>query len=104
MDAKGNLYGTTYYGGSALVGVVYKLREDGTLTLFSFTGKNGVDPYSEVIMDAEGNLYGTTRYGGGSTNCVNGGCGLVFRLSKSGIFTVLHRFTGGDDGRVRTRR
>ncbi|MGH6850219.1 MAG: choice-of-anchor tandem repeat GloVer-containing protein [Methylocella sp.] len=28
------------------------------------------------------------------------GCGVVFKLSPSGIFTVLHTFTGGSDGKL----
>jgi uncharacterized repeat protein (TIGR03803 family) len=44
-------------------------------------------------MDATGNLYGTARAGGASINCP-GGCGIVFKLSKSGNETVLHSFAG----------
>jgi uncharacterized repeat protein (TIGR03803 family) len=45
-------------------------------------------------MDTNGNLYGVTENGGGSGNC-NSGCGVVYRLSKSGKVTVLHSFAGG---------
>jgi len=45
-------------------------------------------------MDKKGNLYGVTENGGGSANC-NSGCGVVYKLSKSGKVTVLYSFTGG---------
>jgi hypothetical protein len=48
----------------------------------------------------EKNSYGVTYVGG--IDCVpNQGCGLVFRLSKvGGVWkeTILHKFTGGNDG------
>lgn len=82
MDAKGNLYGDTYQGGSASLGTVYKLNKKGTLTLLhTFTGPDGDYPYSGLIQDAAGNLYGTTLYGGSGQGCRNG-CGTVWRITK----------------------
>jgi uncharacterized repeat protein (TIGR03803 family) len=88
-DAAGNLYGTTYGGGSYGLGAVYKLSSSGTETVlynFSGDGADGAYPYGGLIMDAEGNLYGTTEYGGGLDK------GTVFKLSTSGEETVLHSF------------
>jgi uncharacterized repeat protein (TIGR03803 family) len=53
-----------------------------------------------LLRDAAGNLYGTTQRGGAeSTPCINfGTCGVVFKLSPTGIETVLHSFTRGADG------
>jgi hypothetical protein len=54
-----------------------------------------------MILDNSGNLYGTTYFGGLLPMC----CGVVFKLSPPvsgrGLWTetVLHRFTGGSDGR-----
>lgn len=85
MDAQGNLYGTTWGGGSHEQGTVFKLTPsgDGTWTyqaLYNFTGRSDGDrPESKLIVDANGNLYGTTLYGG-SGNC-NGGCGVVFEIT-----------------------
>jgi uncharacterized repeat protein (TIGR03803 family) len=92
QDAWGNLYGTTYAGGSGY-GVVFKLEASGKdRVLHSFTGgADGANPYAGPVMDTLGNLYGTT-YGGGS------GFGVVFRLDPLGNETVLHSFTGGVDG------
>jgi len=65
LDSAGNLYGTSYKGGAANAGVVYKLDPSGEETvLYSFTGgADGANPYAGVILDAAGNLYGTTCYG-----------------------------------------
>jgi uncharacterized repeat protein (TIGR03803 family) len=102
-DAKGNLYGTTQYGGDLYscgqgvgCGVVFKLDNTGKETvLYSFTGgADGATPEASVIQDAQGNLYGTTYYGG-STKCSDGigvGCGVVFKLDASGAETVLYSF------------
>jgi len=96
QDAEGNLYGTTDNGGSGGAGTVFKLSKTGHLTaLYSFTGQaDGGNPIgSGVIRDALGNLYGTTAYGGELGACKGGmGCGVVFRLSKTGKQTVLHTF------------
>jgi len=94
-DREGNLYGTTTYGGSANLGVVYKIEPAGVETvLHSFTGgADGSKPYAALAIDKEGNLYGTTTYGGAS------GAGVVFWMDRtSGAETVLHTFTGGADG------
>ena len=57
MDAPGNVYGTTDYGGPAAVGTVFKLAPngDGTYTesvLYSFRdGQDSGHPYGGVILD-----------------------------------------------------
>jgi len=52
----------------------------------------GQDPRS-LVQATDGNLYGSTRYGGDS-NCgsVGQGCGVLFRITPSGSYTVLHTF------------
>jgi uncharacterized repeat protein (TIGR03803 family) len=99
QDAEGNLYGTAREGGTHAAGVVFKLSKGKETVLHTFCSASncadGVFPYAGVIQDAEGNLYGTT-YEAGDLDCGNGhGCGTVFKLSKTGKFTVLHTFTGG---------
>lgn len=82
MDAKGNLYGTTYQGGSANLGTAYKLSKSGTVTLLhTFTGSDGDYLYSALIQDATGSFYGTTLYGGSGEACRNG-CGTVWKITK----------------------
>jgi len=82
MDAKGNLYGSTYQGGSANLGTIYKLNKSGTITLLhTFTETDGDYVYAGVLRDASGNLYGTTIYGGTGNQC-NNGCGTVWQITK----------------------
>jgi uncharacterized repeat protein (TIGR03803 family) len=60
---------------------------------------DGDNPVAELAQDASGSLYGTTL-GGGSANY--SGYGTVFRLTPAGqkfTETVLHRFSGGSDGK-----
>jgi len=88
-DSQGNLYGTTYFGGTsrncngAGCGVVYKLDSAGQETvLYSFQhGTDGAYPRPGVVMDASDNLYGVTQNGGDSTCNSPNGCGTVFRLT-----------------------
>lgn len=82
LDAAGNLYGTTQSGGTWSDGMVYKLtRPSGGgqwsySTLYSFTdGKDGANPFCNLIFDANGNLYGTAGDGGAN------GFGVAFELT-----------------------
>jgi uncharacterized repeat protein (TIGR03803 family) len=104
LDAAGNLYGTTIFGGSQFnAGTVFKLapNSNGGWTesvLYSFTASaDGGSPYADLIVDGAGNLYGTTS-GGGS------GYGTVFKLTpnSNGKWTesVLYSFSGGVDGNL----
>jgi uncharacterized repeat protein (TIGR03803 family) len=71
MDKRGNLYGTTYTGGSSGLGSVWKVSKNGKETvLHSFAGgtSDGKYPYAGVILDAKGNLYGVTTEGGASSD------------------------------------
>jgi uncharacterized repeat protein (TIGR03803 family) len=68
--------------------------------LYNFTGgADGGIATAGLIRDAAGNLYGVTE-GGGNLNCVINftGCGVVFKLSKTGRESVLYTFQGGTDG------
>jgi uncharacterized repeat protein (TIGR03803 family) len=100
-DGAGNLYGTTVQGGDFGSGTVFQLAPDGTHTiLYSFTsGPDGAQPYGGVTLDAQGNLYGTAVTGG--SGACEGGCGVAYTLTNVGgtySQTVLHSFTGGNDG------
>jgi len=52
------------------------------------------NPRADLIPGRDGNFYGTTEYGG------SGGFGTVFKVTTSGVMTVLGNFdsfnTGGD--------
>ena len=90
----GCFYGTTSGGGARGYGCVFKINSAGSLTtIYSFTnGLDGSDPYAGVIQGSDGNFYGTTQYGGGSSNCANGGCGTVYKVTSAGTLTSLHQF------------
>jgi uncharacterized repeat protein (TIGR03803 family) len=94
-DAAGNLYGTTYQGGTNIClvqlngcGNVFRLApSDGGWTytdLYDFTGgSDGKYPYGGVIVDASGNLY-STALAGGLGQCNRGGtlgCGVVWEIT-----------------------
>jgi uncharacterized repeat protein (TIGR03803 family) len=97
-DAAGNLYGTTYYGGFAANGTVFKLDTTGKKTvLYRFRGQPDGDGPDGVVRDAADNLYGATSFGGSGCPGQHG-CGTVFKLDASGKETVLHRFGGKGDG------
>lgn len=114
FDAVGNLYGTTFSGGThgfgcygfGACGTVFELMPggDGKWTervLHSFGGrKDGAAPYTaRLVFDKAGNLYGTTEVGGEFSAC-EFGCGTVFELKPDadGHWTesVLHSFDGAD--------
>jgi uncharacterized repeat protein (TIGR03803 family) len=64
-------------------------------TLINFRFTNGAYPRASMTQGIDGNLYGTTS-GGGSKNC--GGCGTVFRVTPSGIMSVIAEFDDDPDG------
>jgi uncharacterized repeat protein (TIGR03803 family) len=101
-DRQGNLYGTTTGGGAAGgasgYGVVFKIDLSGHETvLYTFTGgADGAYPNLNVALDSLGNFYGTTNNGGNAVG--SAGAGVVFKVDPSGHETVLHTFTGANDG------
>ncbi|MCD2340414.1 hypothetical protein LRH25_08665 [Ideonella azotifigens] len=79
LDGKGNLLGTTNWGGYQYNGTVFKLSPDGKLkTLHSFDGTTGSYSRAALLRDKATDVhwfYGTT-YAGGS------GSGVVYRVTK----------------------
>jgi uncharacterized repeat protein (TIGR03803 family) len=75
FDTAGDLYGTTYKGGSYGGGTVFRLNTQGETLLYSFSGTDGDGPIAGLVLDAGGNLYGTT-YQGGASNY-----GAVFEIT-----------------------
>jgi uncharacterized repeat protein (TIGR03803 family) len=88
MDASGDIFGTTGYGGDSNCGggegcgVVYELSTTGherERILHTFEGTDGQLPVGRLYIDTSGSVFGTTPSGGGGT-CTNG-CGTVYELS-----------------------
>jgi len=79
LDDAGNLYGTTYYGGTSMLGAVFKIATDGSgyAILHNFVGE-GLYPSAPLAWGGAGHLYGTTQYGPPSA------FGLVFTLATDG--------------------
>jgi uncharacterized repeat protein (TIGR03803 family) len=90
-DEKGNLYGTTFYGGPFDAGTIFEIKASGKETvLYGFTGAtDGANPYSNLVIGPGNSLFGTTTAGGAHVG------GVVFELTRSGL-TVLHSFDGTD--------
>jgi uncharacterized repeat protein (TIGR03803 family) len=105
LGSDGNFYGTTYVGGKTLsstcvaaaltCGTVFKMTPSGTVTfLHEFDKTDGAGPLAPVVQGTDGDFYGTTS-GGGDAN----GDGVIFKLTPSGQYTVLHIFNGTTDGK-----
>lgn len=99
------LYGTTQFDGQFASGTAYKLTQKGETVLHSFSNNHvdGAYPHgnARLLLDPVGNLYGATASGGLYTagTCAEfNGCGVVFRVDQAGKETILHQFTGEDDG------
>jgi hypothetical protein len=98
-DAKGNLYGTTYWGGGIGLpnciqglgcGVAFELSRNRSATAtglwtyhvmhrFASTSTDGQNPNGGLTLDGQGNAYGTTPVGG--AQCAPVGCGTIFKLT-----------------------
>jgi uncharacterized repeat protein (TIGR03803 family) len=115
VDAQGNVYGMSPFGGEPNCGLGVSGEGCGTLfkitpagkfkVIHVFKGKDGIQPEGGLVLDAQGNIYGTAAYGG-NLKCnypgwgmpTGEGCGTIYKLEPSGKFTVLHSFTGPHDG------
>ncbi len=89
------LYGTTTGGGTNNMGVVFKIKKDGTgyAKLIDFTGmSNGSTPLSSLLFDGM-YLYGSTAFGG------SGSSGTIFKVKPDGTgYVKLHDFIGFPNG------
>ena len=93
-DGAGNLFGSAFSGGDTGNGTLFEITKAGGFRrLHSFSGAlDGTNPNGELIGDSNGNIYGTTQLGGAQS------LGTVFKRSRTGELTVLHVFTGDEDG------
>jgi uncharacterized repeat protein (TIGR03803 family) len=101
FDAKGRLYGTAGGGGSARLGIVFRLSPKGgkwnETVLHTFTDNvHGRNPVGPLSPDSSGGFYGTALDGPNFR-------GLVFRLTLpkthggDWVFSILYPFKGVPD-------
>jgi uncharacterized repeat protein (TIGR03803 family) len=98
-----DFYGTTWQGGSASSGTVFKITPSGTLTtLFSFCAQSpctdGQGP-NGLVQATNGDFYGTTYYGGANLAPTNPPvlAATVFQITSGGVLTTLHSFCSQPD-------
>jgi uncharacterized repeat protein (TIGR03803 family) len=78
LDGNGNIFGSTYFGGTFGDGIVYEYSSAGVLsTLATFSGANGQAPKGGLAFDGSGNLWGVTNSGGSS------GYGTLYKLTPN---------------------
>jgi uncharacterized repeat protein (TIGR03803 family) len=95
LGADGNFYGTTQFGGANGLGAFFQFTTAGVLTpLYSFgaTTNDAAYPQAALVQGPNGNFYGTSEIGGSA------GSGTIFEVTPAGALTVLHSFSGGNDG------
>jgi uncharacterized repeat protein (TIGR03803 family) len=89
--SNGDLYVTTYYGGTYGQGSILQMTPAGKVsTTYSFcpvsSCTDGKYPYAPLVQGSDGNLYGTTTEGGASS------AGTVFKITPTGKLTTLYTF------------
>ncbi len=103
LDSSGNLYGTTYNGGTNGTGTVFRVPADfssapQTVKSFDAEGSGnatGAHPNSSTLIDPNtGSIYSTTTQGGAK------GTGTVFEVPKGGEFKTLSSVNGSQDSAV----
>src|SRR4029077_11148970 len=84
IDADGNLFGATQFGGEKDSGTVFKIARTQSgyasepITLVNFSGLYGDHPATGLVADAAGNLFGAMGVNNDTT---------VFELSGAGFKT-----------------
>ena len=93
LGTDGNFYGTTT--GSTGFGTIFRMTPQGNVTiLHTFAGTDGQSPIGTLIQASDGSFYGTTRNGGPGLG------GVVYKLTSTGVFSVLHSFANDSHGEI----
>jgi uncharacterized repeat protein (TIGR03803 family) len=100
-DSKGNLYGTTLFGGNGSIdvfsgdGVAFKLSKSGQETvLHAFCAEkncaDGVTPADSLVASGKTTLFGETAGGGAAL------LGTIFKMTTKGKESVVYSFNQSD--------
>lgn len=99
FDTSGNLYGTTYGGGTAGYGTVYQLVPSAggwtKTTLWNYSGgSDGGNPDFGVTLGASGQIYVAASVGGGFLGNYNGNASVLQLMASNGKVseTIVTRF------------
>lgn len=90
----GYLYGITYYGGTYGYGTIFKITKAGVFTVIRHLNSttDGGYPQGDIIQGSDGNIYGSCYSGGSKGN------GTIFKMTTSGVYTVLRHLSAPTDG------
>ncbi len=79
QGSDGNFYGTTFNGGTANYGTVFKITPAGALTTL-YNGPGEIEhPTGPLVQGTDGNFYGTAAYSG-----------IIFKITPQGELTILN--------------
>jgi uncharacterized repeat protein (TIGR03803 family) len=88
-----NTLGSVTNTGGTLAVIPITLPGATLATLYSFKDANdGANPLAALVQATNGSFYGTAFSGGAY------GTGTLFRITTNGALTILHAFSGGNDG------
>lgn len=91
LGSDGSFYGTTSEGGNGTgSGTIFRVTPGGAYSqLHSFDlATTGNQPLGKLLQASDGNFYGTTTSFGANN------AGTLYRLTPTGVITVLHAFRG----------
>jgi uncharacterized repeat protein (TIGR03803 family) len=91
VGSDGNLWGTSYAGGTTGSGTIFKMTTAGVVTVvYQFSGcgagTNGCNPQAGLVLGNDGFYFGVAESGGANDQ------GAIFKVSPAGVLTVLHSF------------
>jgi uncharacterized repeat protein (TIGR03803 family) len=92
----GNLFGTTYYGGTGTCfdgsgigcGVVFTIVNGKLRIVYNFQESGLAYPGNSLLLAEDGNFYGTAPTGGGA----------IFKITPGGTLSTLYQFNGSSEG------